>query len=163
MGCRERGRSPCRIVQIHPKKPAGPPREADRPSFGTRGEARRSVRAGELLLGTTTLHQLSAHIGDVVTLRRGKLAQKLRIVGRGALGGGDKPGNGAAITFQTFKRIEPNAAPGSLLVQIAPDVDRVKALTRLEEKRDAAVSRGDAKTAASLDAQIASTKSLMGR
>lgn len=38
-----------------------------------------------------------------------------------------------------------------------------EALQRLEEKRDAALARGDAKTASSLEAQIASTKSLMGR
>ena len=37
-----------------------------------------------------------------------------------------------------------------------------QALARLEEKRDAAVSRGDAKGAADLDEQIASTRRLMG-
>jgi hypothetical protein len=37
-----------------------------------------------------------------------------------------------------------------------------QALARLEEKRDAAVSRGDAKAAADLGEQIASTRRLMG-
>ena len=38
-----------------------------------------------------------------------------------------------------------------------------QALARLEEKQAAAVARGDASTAASLEAQIASTKALLGR
>ncbi len=38
-----------------------------------------------------------------------------------------------------------------------------EALARLQEKRDAALARGDAATAATLDAQIASTRALMGR
>ena len=38
-----------------------------------------------------------------------------------------------------------------------------QALTRLQEKRDAAAARGDADAAAALDQQIASTKALMGR
>ena len=37
-----------------------------------------------------------------------------------------------------------------------------QALARLEEKRDAALARGDASTAASLEEQIASTKALLG-
>ena len=38
-----------------------------------------------------------------------------------------------------------------------------QALTRLQEKRDAAAARGDAEAAAALDQQIASTRALMGR
>jgi len=38
-----------------------------------------------------------------------------------------------------------------------------QALTRLQEKRDAAATRGDAEATAALDEQIASTKALMGR
>ena len=37
-----------------------------------------------------------------------------------------------------------------------------QALERLEEKRDAAAARGDAAAAADLEAQIASTRALMG-
>ena len=38
-----------------------------------------------------------------------------------------------------------------------------EALARLQEKRDAAAARGDAATTAALDAQITSTRALMGR
>jgi hypothetical protein len=86
----------------------------------------------EVMVGRTTLHELSAHIGDVVTLRRGRHSKKLRIVGRGVFVG-LHPGEGAAITFRALKRIAPDAIPTALMVQLTPGVDRDQALARLQD------------------------------
>jgi hypothetical protein len=93
----------------------------------------RAPRAGEVVLGTTTLHALSSDIGDVVTLRRGKLSEKLRIVGRGVFPGGPPPSEGAFFTFKTLKRVEPDAGASWLVVRLAPGTDRDKALALLSD------------------------------
>jgi hypothetical protein len=96
-------------------------------------EGRAPRASGEVVLGTITLHKLSAHIGDVVTLRRGKLSESLRIVGRGVLAGGQDPGDGAALTFQSLQRVEPDAVPNAVTAQVAPHTDRRKAVARLSD------------------------------
>jgi hypothetical protein len=96
-------------------------------------EGRAPRAPGEVLLATTMLHKLSARIGDVIKLRRGTRTEELRIVGRGPLVSSiasQEPG--AAFTFQTLKRIEPEAAPAIVMVQLAPGTDRGKALARLD-------------------------------
>jgi hypothetical protein len=94
----------------------------------------RAPRArGEILLGTKTLDTLNRHVGDILAVHSGTRAVRLRIVGRGVLPSAkwNKVGEGAAFTFEDYKRIRPEAAASTLQVQIASGADRDAALRRL--------------------------------
>ena len=90
-------------------------------------------RAGEVLLGITTLHKISAESGDIDTLRQGVRAEKLRIVGRGTLTVENDPGDGGVITLQALKRIVPGAIPAGVRIRLAPQADRESALARASD------------------------------
>jgi hypothetical protein len=94
----------------------------------------RAPRArGEILLGTKTLAAVHRRIGDRIAVRIGPRAVRLRIVGRGVLPSTkwSKLGEGAAFSFQDFKRIQPEASAAALQVRIATGADRDSALHRL--------------------------------
>jgi hypothetical protein len=94
----------------------------------------RAPRApGEVLLGTKTLDALDVRIGDSVAVRSGPRAVRLRIVGRGVLPSTkfNKLSEGAAFSFDDFKRIRPEAAAYALQARIAAGSDRDAALDRL--------------------------------
>jgi hypothetical protein len=94
----------------------------------------RAPRApGEVLLGTKTLDALDLRIGDRVAVRSGPRAVRLRIVGRAVLPSSkfNKLSEGAAFSFDDFKRIRPEAAAYALQARIATGADRDAALDRL--------------------------------
>jgi putative ABC transport system permease protein len=96
-------------------------------------EGRAPRRPDEILLGTKTLHALGAHIGGSVTMRKGRRAVPLRVVGRGVLPAGKsiKLGEGAALRFTALKRVDPEAQQDLSEIRFAPGVDRTKELARL--------------------------------
>lgn len=81
--------------------------------------------------------------GDIPKTDRGRLEARLKKV-------------------EDAVRSQQDAAWSSAAGTVATDAF-AQALERLQAKRDAAAARGDAAAAAELDAQIASTKALMGR
>jgi ABC-type lipoprotein release transport system permease subunit len=94
----------------------------------------RAPRAsGEILLGAKTLDTLHRSVGDTVAVHSGSRAVRLRIVGRGVLPSTkwNKVGEGAAFTFEDYKRIQPEAAASTLQARIASGADRDAALRRL--------------------------------
>ena len=60
----------------------------------------------------------------------------MRIVGRGVVpeGNFNELGQGAALTFQAYRRLDPGAQPYSFEARIAPGADRQATLARLERK-----------------------------
>jgi hypothetical protein len=88
---------------------------------------------GEVLLGTKTLDAFHLRIGDRVAVHSGSRAVRLRIVGRGVLPSTkwNKVGEGAAFSFQDFRRIQPEATAPVIQAHIAPGADRDAALRRL--------------------------------
>jgi FtsX-like permease family len=100
----------------------------------------RAPRAsGEILLGTKTLDALRRRVGDTVAVHSGNRAVRLRIVGRGVLPSTkwNKVGEGAAFTFEDYKRIKPEATAPTLQARIASGADRDAALRRLTLRFDA--------------------------
>jgi hypothetical protein len=102
-------------------------------------EGRQPAAAGEILLGTKTARALEAEIGDEVEGRTGKRVSKYRVVGRGVLpdfgvhGAGTLAlGNGAAMTLQGVRRLEPQAAPNVFLLGLAATANRRATLARLQ-------------------------------
>lgn len=94
----------------------------------------RAPRApGEVLLAPKSLDAFHLRVGDAVAVHSGTRAVRLRIVGRGVLPSTkwNKLGEGAAFTFQDFKRIKPGAAASMLQARIAAGADRDVALRRL--------------------------------
>jgi hypothetical protein len=89
--------------------------------------------SGEILLATRTLDAIHRRVGDKVAVRSGTRAVRLRIVGRGVLPSTkwNKLGEGAAFTFEDYKRINPEAAAPTLQARIASGTDRDAALRRL--------------------------------
>jgi FtsX-like permease family len=74
-------------------------------------EGRAPRAPDEILLARETLDALGVRIGDSVEVRRGERAARMRVVGRGVLPEGEwiKFGEGAALTFEAFKRVVPDA------------------------------------------------------
>jgi hypothetical protein len=89
--------------------------------------------SGEILLGTKTLDAIHRRVGDKVAVHSGTRAVRLRIVGRAVLPSTkwNKLGEGAAFTFEDYKRINPEAAAPTLQARIASGADRDAALRRL--------------------------------
>jgi hypothetical protein len=89
--------------------------------------------ADEILLGTKTLDSLRKNIGDTVTLRDGRHAASLRIVGRGVIPASKsiKLGEGAAFSFRTLRRVQTEAQPDLSEVRLAPGVNRTAELAHL--------------------------------
>jgi FtsX-like permease family len=65
----------------------------------------------EILLARGTLDALDLRIGDSVDVRRGDRAVRMRVVGSGVVPESEwvKFGEGAALTFEAFKRVVPDA------------------------------------------------------
>jgi FtsX-like permease family len=102
-------------------------------------DARAPRASGEILLGAKTLDTLHRRVGDTVAVQSGSRAVRLRIVGRGVLPSTkwNKVGEGAAFTFEDYKRIQPEAGASTLQARIASGADRDAALRRLALTFDA--------------------------
>src|SRR5205085_1189498 len=78
-------------------------------------------RPDELLLGTRTLHAVSAHIGSTVVVRLGERTVRMRVVGRGVFTesvGAGRLGEGAALTFAGMRRLAPDSIHNVVLVSV---------------------------------------------
>ena len=117
-------------------------------------EGRAPVAADEILLGDTTVRRTDASIGDTVEGRIGDRAAAFRVVGRGVL-----PelgftltapvalGQGAAMTFEGLKRLDPEVQQNVLLLALAPNAERSATLARLERDALAAAPKPPAEVA----------------
>jgi hypothetical protein len=77
----------------------------------------------EVLLGTRTLHDVHANIGDEVSLGVGDRSERFVVVGRGVLpefAGAARLGEGATVTFDGMRRVVPDAVPNVVLVRVRP-------------------------------------------
>jgi hypothetical protein len=90
----------------------------------------------EVVLGTTTLDELDAHIGSSVVVGRGTHQERFRVVGRGVLPdlGNGGLGRGAAMTEAGLRRIVRNAAENYYLVQTRRGVEPTAFADRLERE-----------------------------
>ncbi len=115
-------------------------------------EGRRPERTDEIVLSAKTLDALGLRVGDRVEAR-GTRPLRMRIVGRAVLPEGRplNPREGAALTFQAFKRLNPGARPIVFEARIAPDADREATLARLE-RAHIAPAPGPPKTVADFEA-----------
>jgi hypothetical protein len=89
---------------------------------------------GEALLGTKTLNALHRGLGDTVTVRAGRRAVRLRVVGRGVLPT-DKwteLGQGIVLRLSDLRRISPETVATGLLIRFAPGADRDAARARMD-------------------------------
>jgi hypothetical protein len=92
----------------------------------------------EILLARRTLDSLRLAIGDSVEVRRGNRALRMRVVGRGVVPESEwvKFGEGAALTFEGFKRVVPDAILFAVHLRVAPGVERAAGMARLEAQYD---------------------------
>src|SRR6185295_6015481 len=92
-------------------------------------------RADEILLAQKTLDALGLQIGDMVQVRV-RRAVRMRIVGRGVVpeASFNELGQGAALTWQAYRRLDPRARPYSLEMRIARGADTQATLARLERR-----------------------------
>ena len=101
-------------------------------------EGRAPTAADEILLARKTLDALDLAIGEPVEVRRGGRAASMRVVGVGVLPEGEwmKFGEGAALTFEGFKRVVPDAILFRVHLRVAPGEQRAVGLGRLERQYD---------------------------
>jgi hypothetical protein len=97
------------------------------------GRAPRTV--DEILLGSKIMDALGLELGDTVEVRASETA-RMQIVGRTVLAPTVPTalGEGAALTFQALRRIEPDASPYTMLFRLTPGSDREAVLARLERE-----------------------------
>ena len=101
-------------------------------------EGRAPTRAGEILLARKTLDELDLQIGDSVEVRRGTRTAPMRVVGLGVLPEGErvKFGEGAALTFEGFKRVVPDAILFLVHLNVATGAEHEAGMARLERQYD---------------------------
>ena len=89
-------------------------------------EGRRAEAPDEIVLGTNTLRDLEAEVGDQVYVGVAGQANRMTVVGRAVFPGiGDKGqlGTGARLTLGALRRLVQAPARNILLVEFEPDVD----------------------------------------
>jgi hypothetical protein len=99
-------------------------------------EGRAPERLDEILLSAKLMNHLGVHIGDSVEARA-RRSVRMRVVGRAvlpenAVDVGPRPD--AAMTFQAYKRLNPQAQVGDFEARIAPGPARQATLARLERQ-----------------------------
>jgi hypothetical protein len=98
-------------------------------------EGRAPRGPGEALLGPKTLDSLHKSIGDTVVVHSGTRSVTLRIVGRGVLPTTkwNNLGEGIAMSYRSFKRIEPKAGAGAAEIRFTDGPGR----RAVEQRTDA--------------------------
>jgi FtsX-like permease family len=101
-------------------------------------EGRAPRAPDEILLARRTLDDLDLRVGDAVQVRRGGRAARMRIVGQGVVPESEwvKFGEGAALTFEGFKRVVPEAILFQVHLSLAQGPGRAASLARLERHYD---------------------------
>jgi putative ABC transport system permease protein len=87
-------------------------------------EGRAPAAPDEALLGTRTLRDLGAGIGDTVDVELSGRSASFTVVGRGVLAefaGGARLGEGAAVSFDGLRRLLPDASADLALVRTSDD------------------------------------------
>jgi FtsX-like permease family len=101
-------------------------------------EGRAPTGPGEIVLARKTLDALELQIGDSVEVRRGSRTAPMHVVGLGVLPEGEwgKFGEGAALTFEGFKRVVPDAILFQVHLNVATGTEHEAGMTRLERQYD---------------------------
>ena len=89
---------------------------------------------GEIVLGSTTLAQVGAGVGDSVDVRVGDQTQPFEVVGRAVftnIGDSGQLGRGAFLSLAALDRSLPDAPHNVMLVRLAPESDRDAVLSRI--------------------------------
>jgi len=89
---------------------------------------------GEIVLGSTTLAQVGAGVGDSVDVRVGDQTQPFEVVGRAVftnIGDSGQLGRGAFLSLAALDRSLPDATHNVMLVRLAPESDRDAVLSRI--------------------------------
>jgi len=97
-------------------------------------EGRPPGEAGEIALGTRTLHRLGRSVGDEVTVVLGSQSERMRVVGRAVFpeyGDAGELGTGALVTFDGIRRLLPDAHRNLFLLRFAPGRNHSAELARL--------------------------------
>lgn len=103
-------------------------------------EGRAPRQPDEVLVGTRTLRDIGAGIGDVVRVRVGDRAERARVVGRGVLPGlvdsldVSGLGEGVLFTDQGLRRLVPDAPRNLFAVQLAEGMDASTAIEQLRQE-----------------------------
>lgn len=82
----------------------------------------------EILLGSSTLRHLGIGLGDAVTVALGEREARMEVVGRGVLtdfGGAARLGEGAAVTLEGLRRLNPEVGGNILLIRLSSGADGV--------------------------------------
>jgi putative ABC transport system permease protein len=103
-------------------------------------EGRAPFQPQEIALGSVTMRILGKRIGDTVVATTPTASQRLRVVGRVIVNGGDlwaaiAPGKGAIAHVELWRRLSPPGTPigpASFFVRLDPGSDRRRAIARLE-------------------------------
>jgi predicted lysophospholipase L1 biosynthesis ABC-type transport system permease subunit len=89
----------------------------------------------EIVVGSRTLDDIGAHIGDEVVVRVGNKTDRKRVVGTAIFPeGGDATGHldeGAQITFDALRELEPDTSPNIVRFTLAPNDNTTKALAEI--------------------------------
>ena len=90
----------------------------------------------EIALGTRALRDVHAHVGDVVSIVVGKTRYDFRIVGRIVVPPitGTTGGDGAFMTFQALRRMQPTVAEDVYTFRFAEGVSPIAGRAKLKEK-----------------------------
>jgi len=87
-------------------------------------EGRAPTRTDEIVLGTATLEDVGAALGDRVEVSTGQESVSMRVVGRGvfpSLGDAGQLGRGARLTFAGLEQVAPGSARTVALVDFEDD------------------------------------------
>ena len=92
-------------------------------------EGRRPTGAGEIVLGSVTLDEVGAAVGDTVEVSSGARAAAMEVVGRGVfpnIGDAGQLGRGARLTFTGLEELAPGTPRTVALLEVADgrEVDR---------------------------------------
>jgi ABC-type lipoprotein release transport system permease subunit len=89
---------------------------------------------GEIVLGSKTLEQVNADVGDSVNVRVGDHAERFEVVGRAVfpnIGDSGQLGRGAFLTFAALERSVPDAPRNVVLVRFSSASDRAELVSQL--------------------------------
>jgi len=102
-------------------------------------EGRAPTRPDEIVLGTATLDDVGASIGDRVVVSVGDRTAAMRVVGRSVfpnVGDAGQLGRGARLTFTGLERVAPNSLRTVILVDFEDESARPEGLAQLRRALD---------------------------
>lgn len=98
-------------------------------------QGRAPESSDEILLGSRTFRAAQARIGETIDVRMGGASKRMRVVGRGVhpdIGDAGRFGEGAAMTYQALKALNPHAARNVFVVRFAPGADHDRTYRELQ-------------------------------